>query len=272
MTGTVVGTLRYMAPEQLVGEAVGPRTDLWGVGAVLHEMLTGRLPFAATNPVALAEEQRTVVPELGGVDPVLADIVRAALAVDPEARPRHVGALAAALRGWLAGTPANAALLTPVAAVAPDAETVASPVVAAPAPAAVAPAPAAATASPAGKPRSTAPSWPLLVALLAAVLVVAFLAFNAARGGLPGTGGSASPSATPSSAAGTPTATPVATPTPVPTLDIATLPRPVREHVEKYLEACGTAAPLPGDLASMNKKAAEDYFKPLIEDCEEGDD
>ena len=273
MTGTVVGTLRYMAPEQLVGGAVGPRTDLWGVGAVLHEMLTGRLPFAASNPVALAEEQRTVIPDLGGVDPVLAEIVRAALAVDPEARPRHVGALAAALRGWLAGTPANAALLAPVAAVEPDAETVTSPVVAAPAPPAAMPAPAsAATGSSAVAPRSSAPSWPLLVALLAAVLVVAFMAFNASRGGLPGTGGSASPSATPSGTAATPTATPVATPTPVPTLDITTLPKPVRDQIEAYQEACGTDAPLPDNLASMNKKAAEDYFKPLIEGCEEGDD
>ena len=46
---------------------------------------------------------------------------------------------------------------------------------------------------------------------------------------------------------------------------------PVREEVDKYREACGADAPLPPDLASMNKKEAEEHFKPLREACE-GDD
>ncbi|HET7686195.1 MAG TPA: serine/threonine-protein kinase, partial [Candidatus Limnocylindria bacterium] len=260
VTGTVMGTLRYMAPEQLSGGEIGPRTDLWGLGAVLHEMLTGRPPFDATTPVGLAEAQRSGVPELPGVDPPLARIVVACLAVDPAQRPRHVGSVAAALRSWLAGEPVDA-LLAPAGMADTDAITAAA-IPVAPPDAPVAPAAAAAAARPrAPVARRDGPSWWLIVALLVAVALVALAAFNGAR--LPGVPG-ASPSGTPATA--TPTAT--GTPTPEPTLDLASLPKPVRDEVEKYQEACGADAPLPPDLASMNKRQAEAYFEPLTEACE----
>jgi len=51
--GAAVGTLPYMSPEQLSGDSVDPQTDIWALGVVLYQMITGRLPFAADNPGAV---------------------------------------------------------------------------------------------------------------------------------------------------------------------------------------------------------------------------
>ncbi|HEX6139973.1 MAG TPA: serine/threonine-protein kinase [Candidatus Limnocylindria bacterium] len=100
-TGTTIGTPRYMAPEQLVGDAVGPRTDLWGLGCLLYETLTGRPPFDGPTAVAIARQQAAGPPRLDGVDPGLAQIVRECLAPRVEDRPIHARAVAMALRRWL---------------------------------------------------------------------------------------------------------------------------------------------------------------------------
>src|SRR5687768_13417268 len=113
VVGTVIGTLRAMAPEQLAGGPITPRTDLYGLGAVLHEALTGRSPYPTSSPVALAEAQRAGPPPLTGLDPALAAVIAACLAHDPADRPLHAGALATALRDWLAGDPAAALAMAP---------------------------------------------------------------------------------------------------------------------------------------------------------------
>ena len=115
MAGTVIGSLHSMAPEQLVGGPITPRTDLYGLGAVLHESLTGRPPYAESSPVALAEAQRAGPPRMEGIDPALAAAISGCLAFDPEERPLHAGALAEALRAWIAGDPALALALAPTA-------------------------------------------------------------------------------------------------------------------------------------------------------------
>ncbi len=53
-----------MAPEQLAGEPVGPRTDLWGLGAVLYQALSGRVPFDGATPLAIATQQQAGAPPL----------------------------------------------------------------------------------------------------------------------------------------------------------------------------------------------------------------
>ena len=101
--GALVGTLPYMAPEQLRGAEVGPPADVWALGVMFHEGLTGRLPFAGGTLEALLASAlagpapaRTVRPD---VPPPLEALTLRALAPRPEDRP-SAGELAAALAAW----------------------------------------------------------------------------------------------------------------------------------------------------------------------------
>ena len=92
-TGAALGTLGYMAPEQLRGEAADARTDVFSFGTVLYEMLTGRLPQGSFSP---ARELRPEVPE------ALDAFILAALRPEPARRPAD---MAAALRALNARAP-----------------------------------------------------------------------------------------------------------------------------------------------------------------------
>jgi hypothetical protein len=128
-TGTLVGTLRYVAPEQLRGEPATPSSDLYGLAAVTWEMLAGRPPFAATTPVELVESQRAELRPIEGLDPRLDAAVRRGLALDPGVRPRSVGAFAASLLDALDDRPTEPiALPLPAARPTPRARSRAGPV------------------------------------------------------------------------------------------------------------------------------------------------
>lgn len=60
--GGMAGTPAYMSPEQVEGEAVDPRTDIYSLGIIIFEMLTGRLPFHAVNALDMALKHRTEIP------------------------------------------------------------------------------------------------------------------------------------------------------------------------------------------------------------------
>jgi predicted Ser/Thr protein kinase len=100
--GTMVGTPGYMAPEQLRGEQVDARTDIFALGVLLYELLTGEPPFGrgATPSVVVAvieREPHPVAERVPDVPPAVAQIVVTALAKSPAARYQSAGALVAAL-------------------------------------------------------------------------------------------------------------------------------------------------------------------------------
>lgn len=89
--GVLVGTPEYMAPEQLRGEEVSPSCDLWALGVMAYEMLTGRHPFSTmvgpASPAIPASHQVLLSDALAGRNPALAGLFASALAIDPGQRP-----------------------------------------------------------------------------------------------------------------------------------------------------------------------------------------
>src|SRR5436305_895951 len=100
--GQIVGTASYMAPEQCEGKEVGPYSDIYALGVVLYQMLTGRLPFQAAETTALMYQHVNVQPRSvrdinPSVSEMLAQIVARALAKDPRARFHTAEEMALAL-------------------------------------------------------------------------------------------------------------------------------------------------------------------------------
>ena len=89
--GSIVGTAQYLSPEQARGAPVDPRSDIYSLGVVLYEMLTGKVPFSGDTPVEIAMKHLSQVPEppsklRDGIPHDLDAIVMRALAKDPEQR------------------------------------------------------------------------------------------------------------------------------------------------------------------------------------------
>ncbi|AZM47335.1 serine/threonine protein kinase [Streptomyces sp. WAC 06738] len=92
-TGMVVGTPQYLSPEQALGRGVDARSDLYSVGVMLFELLTGRLPFDADSPLAIAYAHVQEPPPAPSsinmtVPPVVDALVARALAKNPDERFR----------------------------------------------------------------------------------------------------------------------------------------------------------------------------------------
>ncbi|HEX4484190.1 MAG TPA: protein kinase [Solirubrobacteraceae bacterium] len=89
--GSVLGTAAYLAPEQARGEEAGPRADLYALGVVTYQLISGRLPYEAASLTELALKQQQEEPPLldtlvAAVRPELAEAVAVALALDPRER------------------------------------------------------------------------------------------------------------------------------------------------------------------------------------------
>jgi eukaryotic-like serine/threonine-protein kinase len=173
-TGTVLGTSNYIAPEQASGERVSVQSDVYSLGVVLFELLTGRVPFSGDNFVAVAmrhinEPAPNVLDLRRDVPPRVAQAVARALMKDPRDRFPSMDAFAAELEACLhdlrEGTTQDPAATVVTAAV-----------------------PRRAPRRPARPRRRPAPA-PLLVALvaLAALAVIAVAAIAVHGNHLPGT-------------------------------------------------------------------------------------
>jgi serine/threonine-protein kinase len=101
-TNQLIGTVKYLSPEQVTGSPIDARTDIYALGAVLYEILCGSAPFVgdSTAAVALARVQRDPMPPSFSVDdlpPVIDTVLMRALARDPDLRYASADDLRAAL-------------------------------------------------------------------------------------------------------------------------------------------------------------------------------
>lgn len=103
-TGRVIGTAEYMSPEQIRGEKLDPRSDVYSVGVVLYEMMTGCVPFAADHYTLVLDQQlhaqpvppRTVAPT-ADISAALESVIMQTLQKDPGHRYQSIRDLAEAL-------------------------------------------------------------------------------------------------------------------------------------------------------------------------------
>ncbi len=102
-TGEILGTPDYLSPEQVLGESGGPSADLYALGIVLYELLTGRLPFEAETPLAAATRRMVadappLVAYRQDIPWSLQEVVLVALRREPSDRYKHAPEMAEALR------------------------------------------------------------------------------------------------------------------------------------------------------------------------------
>ncbi|NNH71314.1 serine/threonine protein kinase [Nocardia uniformis] len=108
-TGAVLGTVAYAAPEQLTGDAIDGRADVYGLGCTLYELLTGTKPFPRSSVAAvmhahLVDPPPRVTAVLPALPPQIDAVIARALSKDPRQRFPTCGALAAATEAALLGS------------------------------------------------------------------------------------------------------------------------------------------------------------------------
>jgi serine/threonine-protein kinase len=122
-TGSIMGTAQYLSPEQAQGHAVTARSDLYSIGIILYELLTGKVPFEADSAVTIALKQVNEAPVAPSqinpaVTPELEAVVLRALMKDPRERFADADEFIAALEAAASRIPSPAAIAAAEAAAA----------------------------------------------------------------------------------------------------------------------------------------------------------
>lgn len=104
--GLISGTPAYMAPEQATGLALDHRVDIYALGVVAYEVLAGKVPFAADNPIdVLMKHVQSPVPVIAELPVAVMEVLQKALAKKPQDRWESAGALVTALESAIAQMP-----------------------------------------------------------------------------------------------------------------------------------------------------------------------
>jgi predicted Ser/Thr protein kinase len=272
-TGTVLGSVHYLSPEQARGQEAGPRADLYALGITMFEMLTGRLPFDAENPIAVAMQHVQSAPPLPrqfnrSIPPALEGVILRLLAKNPVERFGDANMVAEALRailGQAAGdtraarpSPSAVALATPPTGVIPpvqDKTRIMPPVAAGGVPSLATFVPTA-VATPAPPPRALKGTRSLLVGgalgCMIAIILILILTIVGSGGTNPFSGAASIDALTP-----LPTFTATALPTKTPHARVSPTARGVKHSVIATVTPTGFPAPthLPGYIATATASA-----------------
>lgn len=197
-TGQVMGTVQYLAPEQATGKPASASGDIYSLGIVAYEALSGRRPFKGENQMAIAMAQinETPPPLPEGLDPRLVRLVLDCMAKKPDQRPRTALELAARAEALMAENVTPIRISPPVDGGVSDETTLID-----------------TDTKPTGKAPAIWPWTVLIVILLATIGVVFWAGLNAPKPQI-------SPSPTPSNSQ---TETPSPTPTPTETVETVTV-------------------------------------------------
>ena len=261
-SGELVGTITYLAPEILAGQPATAASDIYSLGAVTFELLSGQPPYQAPTPAALLEAVRSgEIPDLHGVAPdQMAIAVSYAMAKNPVSRPETANAFAATLTGSATMVMAATPMAPPVKPGSEEPTVVTERTSSPPQP------PPQAVSAGAGR----AARWPLLVLLLAVVAVAA-----AAMTNDPDDGGGELASVTTILAEVTTTVPPP----PTTTTTIATTTTTVPTTTTTVITAESVAGEIgvllgvlgPPDFRPQDVRRVEDRIDRILEEWESGD-